>query len=390
VTGRPDSIVGTYVGPAFDLEVVEGPTGLLLAFPGVPSRYLPRLAPTEDPVRFQVSGGPIAGAEVTFEMGAEGMILAAGPFRLVKAAAPEPPPYPQGFGLTLPLITDDPERDASFAALAGSLAGMDGGVVPWDLPYPKHEFVVHLMAEDAYMFHGSPREDIDEFAPRRTSLEIFDVGGHGNLGAVYATADAIWAMWFAVIDRSRLDGSIRSGVMAFDDGQGHRIRVYEFSVHHGHLPEPPMRSGMLYLLPRETFQQVPYYPGGPPSEEWASESPVRPIARLPVDPADFPFADRVGGHDDGDLIRYDHLSDLVEDATMAAEPAAGGFVLTVAASEELEGALAEYQELSSRFLPDVRREITHLEDGTLSIRVSGPPAYLHVVERGLERRGLLG
>jgi hypothetical protein len=146
---------------------------------------------------------------------------------------------------------------------------------------------------------------------------------------------------------------------------------------------------MLYVLPRAPFNRIPFYPGGPLSDEWASEVPVHPVARLAIEPSDFPFSDRIGGHDDGDLIRYDQLSDEVESALVGAEAFPGGFEMRVAPTEELRAAIDEYRELSARLLPDVRRDVGDEVDGIISIRVSGPPAYLQVVERQLTRLGLL-
>jgi hypothetical protein len=146
---------------------------------------------------------------------------------------------------------------------------------------------------------------------------------------------------------------------------------------------------MLYLLPRQTFRRTLHYPGGPPSDEWASESPVRPVARIPIDPADFPFADQIGGHDDGDLIRYEELADLVEEALVGAEVTHDGYELKVAPGQELRSALDEYRDLGARLFPDINREIGNEDGEVVAIRVSGPPAYLHVLESQLSRRGLI-
>jgi hypothetical protein len=37
-------------------------------------------------------------------------------------------------------------------------------------------------------------------------------------------------------------------------------------------------------------------------DEWASKKPVRPIARLGVEQADFPFLDRVAGYREGESM----------------------------------------------------------------------------------------
>ena len=62
--------------------------------------------------------------------------------------------------------------------------------------------------------------EIDEFQPARKSMELYDETGRGNLQAVYGTHDGLWAMFFAIIDRPNLQGSIRNGVTYFKNQAG--------------------------------------------------------------------------------------------------------------------------------------------------------------------------
>jgi hypothetical protein len=269
-----------------------------------------------------------------------------------------------------------PDLDATLADLWAKAQGLDGAAL--DLPdtVAPHHFVQWLMARDELIFHGSNRRDIDEFLPRRTSMELHDVGGRGNLGAVYGTHDGLWSMFFAVVDRGALRGSIRNGVSRFDAPDGDRVDVYHFSVSSVSLPEHPFTSGALYLLPRRTFQRIPFYPGGPPSPEWASTEPVRPIARILLEPEDFPFLDRVGGHDDGPLLEFGELATAVVDAATAAERVDGGFRITTTASR---GDVERWAELAAGFFPDVYHRVDAVGAAT-SVTLTGPPALVHTME----------
>ncbi len=59
------------------------------------------------------------------------------------------------------------------------------------------------------LFHGSQRDGISELRPDR---ESGDSTSFGNQRAVFATDDAVWAMWFALLARGRGFRSTRNGV----------------------------------------------------------------------------------------------------------------------------------------------------------------------------------
>jgi hypothetical protein len=67
------------------------------------------------------------------------------------------------------------------------------------------------------------------------------------------------------------------------------------------LKQQPWRPGTVYLLPAGTFELQPRMRVGDvlvQPAQWASPLPVTPVAKLAVQPEDFPFLDQIRGHDD--------------------------------------------------------------------------------------------
>lgn len=125
-------------------------------------------------------------------------------------------------------------------------------MVDYRLPYPKHEFLSYLVHHRGLLAHGSNLDDIVLFEPRQAN----DAGTY--LTGVYAADDGIWPMFFAVVARG-------GGRLTNDPGDA-----------------ASWTTGTVYLLPRETFRHIW-------GNEWVSDVPVRPVARLCVTPDDFPF-----------------------------------------------------------------------------------------------------
>ncbi len=76
---------------------------------------------------------------------------------------------------------------------------------------------------------------------------------------------------------------------------------YFFSISQSALAHKPWRTGMVYILPRTTFKpQSPLLFDNMTIhvQQWASPEPVVPLAKLRVTSADFPFLERIRGHDD--------------------------------------------------------------------------------------------
>ena len=196
-------------------------------------------------------------------------------------------------------------------------------------------------------------------------------------------------MWFAVLDRSRLQGSIRNGVLRWTDPSGRELDVYHFSVHHAYVGRDIWHSGTLYLLPRRAFRPHALLPGGPPAAEWACSDDVQPLKRLAVDPDDFPFLEQVGGHDDTELIRADELATAVLDRVRSARRTSRGLELTLDWDDAFAPVFDDYLALARRFTPDVDRRLTRLDAGRALLEVSGAAGVLQALEGSLDKRGVV-
>jgi hypothetical protein len=161
----------------------------------------------------------------------------------------------------------------------------EGGVVDYRLRRPKWWFV-HRQIQRGYLVHGSNESAIHEFRVRSG----FDAHG-APIDAVFASDDAIWPMYFAVVNRPVAQSYINW--CEHVDGASR----YLFSIGSDPRDERSWTTGTIYLLPRETFRPTPA------SRELVSEQPVRPRARLTISPDDFPLRSKTRGHTRGDSVR---------------------------------------------------------------------------------------
>jgi hypothetical protein len=351
-------------GREFTIE--DGQVGLVLRFPECPPGFEARLVEAWEGT-FRIEGGAYPGAELRIE-GPDRLIVGGliPVTRLERRAQPPP-----GGGLVSPpleLADGDVEKCERLWAVADHPSrhldlDLDGMAAL--------RFVQWLMRNDLVIFHGSNDVGIEELAPVRKSMELSDATGRGNRGAVYGTHDGLWGMFFSVVDRAKLRGSIRNGVDTHWSTSGDRIDLYHFSIHQGMLADRPFTGGALYLLPRHRFTRLPLYPGGPPSHEWACEEAVRPLGRILLQPEDFPFLDRIGGHDDGEIIEFEELADRVYDAVVTAREIEGGIeVVTTATRDEVDRMV----EMGRRFHPDVVRTVSEEQSG-LRLTMTGPLGF---------------
>jgi hypothetical protein len=109
------------------------------------------------------------------------------------------------------------------------------------------------------------------------------------LGSILvAASDGIWPMFFAILDRKPYPFSVNNGCRREPGG-----KVYYFLT--STLRDQPWTEGMMYILPRTSFEQRVDADGNP-TDQWLSRSPVRPLLKLSVVPADFPFLQDVQYH----------------------------------------------------------------------------------------------
>ena len=155
----------------------------------------------------------------------------------------------------------------------------EGGEIAYELPQPKWVFLHHLVGR-GYVLHGSNEAEIAEFRTRATG------DAHGRpIDAVFATDDAIWPLYFAVVRRAGLEhGYINWCVQVRDESR------YLFSIGRDPRSAEAWTEGMIYVLPGDAFQPTPQ------SRELVSLVPVRPRAWLRVEPDDFPFRERTMQH----------------------------------------------------------------------------------------------
>ena len=371
------------------VELVEREGKLLICWPGLPAGYEIKLRPTDQPDCYQVVGGPVHGAIAELPKDDNGQIEAiqAGGFTLVRCEAPVAGQNLAGLRHVAPPQAPDVSRDAAFAALWQQLATVaDGAEINYSLPYPKYQFLRFLEEQGTVIFHGSGDGDIAEFVPRRDSIELNDSSGRGNKLAIYGTHDAIWPLFFAVIDRRKLQGSIRNGVDYFLNDAGEQLAAYHFSINQEQLADRPYRSGMLYILPRQTFVRLEHGPGIY-ANEWASETAVKPIAKLRIQPEDFPFLEQIAGHDDSALLESARLQRQVLGAVAAAWQPGDSLVMELNWDETLSGVMMPFMAAQRAMMPTASFTLAFAAgSGPITLSIAGPAAYLAVIRQHLGDR----
>jgi hypothetical protein len=208
------------------------------------------------------------------------------------------------YWLTRPDIRDDETAQPAFDGLLDSTLHIGGcPTIQYTLPWPKWLFLCHIADHRDMALHGSGDPNIALFEPRQSN----DLNEFGNQKAVYAASDGLWAMFFAIVDRDRISSITDACVQLVDEVGAPHGPFYVFSVSKSALPTQPWRTGTVYLLPRSTFTVQPPMAFGSSQVHFAqvaSLEPVRPLAKLTVTPADFPFLDRIRGHEDERLQEY--------------------------------------------------------------------------------------
>jgi hypothetical protein len=232
---------------------------------------------------------------------------------------------------------------------------------------------------------------IDDFKPSRHG---FDANPHGNHRAIYATNDGIWPMFFAVLDKLNYQGSMRNGVMWRDadnnevDFDARRLpdgarKQYLFSLNKDEIHKRPWREGMIYILPRRSFEQLRDREGLLIAE-WASRDPVKPLAKIRVGPADFPFVDQVSGHDDTQIIRAQALMKTLIECAGEVDELSDGFRFSYPADESRRDEAIELGECLRSFMDAARITVTDEPGGMLRLTVQGPDALKDALAKRIQ------
>lgn len=158
-------------------------------------------------------------------------------------------------------------------------------VIRYTSSYPKYRFIVYISISKNVLIHGSNNKFIHEFESRRQTLNN---GEH--VEGVFATKDGIWPVFYAVFDKSKLQGNIRNACLKLRKGS----KFHYYSITQESNKKWPWINGMIYFLPMNTFNKVS--DGIVYSDEWISKESVVPIARIEVSPGDFYFLSKVAVH----------------------------------------------------------------------------------------------
>jgi hypothetical protein len=272
-----------------------------------------------------------------------------------------------------PDLAPDSARDRSFGNMARALIGGQGcQPIDFDLRYPKHEFLRFVAEGGHALLHGSNDPAIDVMSTSRRSVDA-RLTHSGN--AVFACADGLWAIYYALIDRTEYQGTLRNDARLLPQPDGTRRRAYFLSVN----ATARWRSGVVYLLPTDTFTRF----GDESSLEWASAIDVRPFASLAVSPNDFPLLDAVRVHDDSPLVRLRELSLKLVRTHTGFDELDDGYLIRYARDDvwasEAEELIALLQSVNTWLKGDV-----DLSDASeMRVRLYGSPALKDMLGRGL-------
>lgn len=184
--------------------------------------------------------------------------------------------------------------DADLSAFRQALEARDPGLLP---PGTPRWLFLNWLTAQGFLLHGSPQPGISEFEVRQ-AVDL-SPDGFSNRAGVYATSDALWALMYALRDRSRVARMVNMALQVQGEDGWSGMR-YFLSL----APRGPavlegrslLSPGFVYVLSPQGFDPMPPYewPGlGTVREpQWVSPTPVRPLLPVPVTPDDFPLSAR--------------------------------------------------------------------------------------------------
>ena len=208
----------------------------------------------------------------------------------------------RSFLLPRPCFNKTPEMVAAFDNLFQSTP--IGAFIDYSLPYPKWQFLSFLSETKSVVLHGSQNLGIRQVEPRKAN----DQRAFSNQLAIYATTDGIWVLYFAILDRKKYPEIMlfNSCFQARTSPDQFSEPLYFFSITHSVLIQKPWCTGAVYILPRQSFiQESAQQAQGTEIvfPHWISSQSAHPIAKLLVEPNDFPFLEQIHGHNDEKLIQ---------------------------------------------------------------------------------------
>ena len=211
--------------------------------------------------------------------------------------------HPLDFLLPQPAFDLSPKTQADFETLLD--ATPPGAWIDYRIPHPKWQFLDLICKNRELLLHGSQYADIEEARPQKA----LDVRAFSKQEAIYATTDGIWAISFAIVDRRNFQPlSLFNSCITVRNAPDQVLGpLYFFSITHSALLRQPWCNGAIYILPRANFEQEPpqrMFGAEVAFPHWVGFHPTRPVAKLHIQPQDFPFLDQIHGHDDDKLKQH--------------------------------------------------------------------------------------
>lgn len=187
---------------------------------------------------------------------------------------------------------DEQQRLAFDALFDSAQQSGPNTLIEYKLPFPKSDFLNYLCDWRGLVLHGSQQHGLDVLQPLRKSS---DNNEFGNRQQIFGSPDAIWAMWFAILDKSKFrftrNGCIRVGVGP------KRVKYYHFELPKDVKETNPFTEGMIYIARAADFPDKRPYPlldhFNAEIEEWGSTKSIVPLARIKVQPEEFPYLEQV-------------------------------------------------------------------------------------------------
>ena len=209
------------------------------------------------------------------------------------------------YWLQTPELTISAKDRSAFDQLYATVVDQKDIVkIDYSLAAPKWQFLNYLVEEHGLVLHGSGNSNIKMFEPRKAE----DISEFGNQKAVFAAADGVWPMFFAIIDRDNYPLTVNNACVQFvDHGKPISEAFYLFSISKGMVQKQPWRKGVVYLLPPETFVEQSTMQFGEHTiriKQQVSLVPVKPLAQIEIEPDDFPLLSKIREHDDSRMEEY--------------------------------------------------------------------------------------
>ena len=209
---------------------------------------------------------------------------------------------PAGFPWDIAMIQPTIDLDAISEPCEWLWAEAHGGDLDYAIPVEKWAFLRYLVERRGLLLHGSRTSGIDVLQPISRS------GGGTHISdqpGVFAVDHALMAMYFGIVDRTRVP-SLSNGVYELPRPGGGVQACFHLGVEFAALAARPFIDATVYVVAPDTFTLM---------GELTSLVPVRPLAKLAVAPSDFPLLEFLWGSGFGPLTSqfsddYPYLQDI--------------------------------------------------------------------------------